>query len=99
MTFYRLNTDTLSVIRTSLGHFFFEIVSHLCFEQSSVPEGTLITMLLDIVFTKQVHKRKEKRLKEGKTEEIIHLDPYKDLCDKHPIIRPFLQLLFQNKYE
>ena len=89
----------LVAIRKSCRNFFLEVVSGLCFGQSTVPDHDLVEMLLNIVFT-------EKAQVGGGDEEgglgTRVLTPYKDDPkgkDETPIIRSFLlQLLLEHKY-
>ena len=89
----------LPVLRINLTNFFIEVVSRLCFGQSSAPEYELIKMLLDIVFTvpREVEEGGEG---EGVRIGTRNLTPFKDTPgDKQPVIRSFLlQLLLQHEY-
>ena len=71
-----------------------EVISGLCFGQSSAPEDKLVEMLLNIVFT----EREEGGAMRPGTRE---LTPYKEdlkKTDKSPVIRSFLlQLLLEHK--
>ena len=90
----------LSAIRKSCTTFFIEVVSGLCFGQSSVPEDDLIIMLLDIVFTEQ-REVEEGGEGEGGRRGTRNLTPFKDdvAADKQPVVRSFLlQLLLEHEY-
>ena len=71
-----------------------EVISGLCFGQSSAPEDKLVEMLLNIVFT----EREEGGATRPGTRE---LTPYKDdlkKTDESPVISSFLlQLLLEYK--
>ena len=75
------------------------MVSGLCFGQSNAPEDQLISMLLDIVFTKQ-RKVEEGGEVEGGNRGTRNLTPFKKSEeDKQPVIRSFLlQLLLEYEY-
>ena len=63
-----------------------EVVSSLCFGQTTPPEPELIEKLLEIVFTEK-----------DETKELSYSD--KERTDKVPVIRSFLlQLLLEHKY-
>ena len=89
----------LVAIRKSCRNFFIEVVSGLCFGQSTVPDDDLVEMLLNIVFTEKAQV--EGREEEGRLGTRV-LTPYKDDLkerDETPIIRSFLlQLLLEHKY-
>ena len=89
----------LSAIRKSCTTFFIEVVSGLCFGQSSVPEDELVIMLLDIVFTEQ-REVEEGGEGEGGKRGTRNLTPFKDDAgDKQPVVRSFLlQLLLEHEY-
>ena len=84
----------LPVVLKSCRDFFMEVISGLCFGQSSAPEDKLVEMLLNIVFT----EREEGGAMRPGTRE---LTPYKDdlkKMDESPVIRSFLlQLLLEHK--
>ena len=93
------NRDKLGAIRKSCTKFFMEVVSGLCFRQSSAPEDQLVVMLFDIVFTEQ------REVDEGGEGErgrhgTRDLTPFSSSpADKQPVIRSFLlQLLLQHEY-
>lgn len=72
-----------------------EVISGLCFGQSSAPEDQLVEMLLNIVFT-------EREEEEGMTRlQTRDLTPYKEdweKIDESPVIQSFLlQLLLKHK--
>ena len=89
----------LSTIKKNSTNFFIEVVSGLCFGQSSAPEDQLVTMLLDIVFTKQREETNGEESEGGK-QGTRNLTPFKDeVGDKQPIVRSFLlQLLLEHEY-
>lgn len=89
----------LSTIKKNSTNFFIEVVSGLCFGQSSAPEDRLVTMLLDIVFTKQREETNGGESEGGKRG-TRNLTPFKDeVGDKQPIVRSFLlQLLLEHEY-
>ena len=78
-----------------------EVVSGLCFRQSSAPEDQLVVLLLDIVFTEQ---REVEEGGEGEGEGgrrgTRDLTPFSNAPgDKQPVIRSFLlQLLLEHEY-
>lgn len=88
----------LILVKRSIHTFFIEVISSVCFGQSSLPENKLIEMLLDIVF-----KKKEMQGDEGSEWEITRLQtsdltPFK-VRDEKPTIRSFLlQLLLNHEY-
>ena len=91
----------LMAIRKSCRNFFIEVVSRLCFGQSSPPEDELVAMLLDIMFTEQGEKREGEAGGEGEgvRRGTRDLTPYEEKKDENPIIRSFLlQLLLEHKY-
>ncbi|CAI8002393.1 E3 ubiquitin-protein ligase rnf213-alpha [Geodia barretti] len=90
----------LANVRKSCTNFFIEVVSTLCFGQSSAPEDKLIIMLLDIVFTEQMVVDEGEEGGKGKRG-TRNLTPFKDESgDKQPIIRSFLlQLLLEHDTE
>ena len=87
----------LTEIKKSCTNFFIEVVSSLCFGQSSAPEDDLVVMLLDIVFPEQ---REVEGDGEGGIGGTRNLTPFKgEGGDKQPIIRSFLlQLLLEHEY-
>ena len=89
----------LSALRRNFTDFFIEVVSRLCFGQSSAPEDELIKMLLDIVFT-EPSEVEEGGEGEGERCGTRNLTPFKDTPgDKQPVIRSFLlQLLLEHEY-
>ena len=92
----------LTAIRKSCRNFFIEVVSGLCFGQSSAPEDELVEMLLNIVFTEQGQEGEEGGEGEGGKRGTRDLTPYKEDLkerDKSPVIRSFLlQLLLEHEY-
>ena len=86
-------------IKKSCTNFFIEVVSSLCFGQSSAPEDALVMVLLDIVFTEQKEVEEGGEGKGGKRG-TRNLTPFKDdVKDKLPVVRSFLlQLLLEHKY-
>ena len=102
---HRSKTDgkiQLTAIRKSCRSFFIEVVSGLCFGQSTTPEDKLIEMLLNIVFTERGEGEEEGGEGEGGKRGTRDLTPYKEDLkerDKSPIIRSFLlQLLLEHEY-
>ena len=89
----------LPAITNSCINFFIEVVSRLCFGQSSAPEDDLIKMLLNIVFT-EPREVEEGGEGEGGRIGTRNLTPFKDTPgDKQPVIRSFLlQLLLEHEY-
>ena len=83
-------------IKRSCTKFFMEVVSGLCFRQSSAPEDQLVVLLLDIVFTEQ----REVEEGEGGRRGTRDLTPFSNAPgDKQPVIRSFLlQLLLEHEY-
>ena len=89
------------VIRKSCCSFFIEVVSGLCFGQSSLPEDELVAMLLDIVFPEQKKKGEGEAGGEGEgvRRGTRDLTPYEEEKDENPVIRSFLlQLLLEHEY-
>ena len=90
----------LVAIRKSCRNFFLEVVSGLCFGQSTVPDDDLVEMLLNIVFTEKAQV--EGGGEEGRLGTRVLTPYYKDdpkERDETPIIRSFLlQLLLEHKY-
>ena len=86
-------------IKKSCTNFFIEVVSGLCFGQSSAPEDSLVGILLDTVFTEQ-REMDEGGEGEGGTRGTRNLTPFKDdVEDRLPVIRSFLlQLLLEHRY-
>ena len=83
--FLRLDKQTMTSIRESCRSFFMELVSTLCFGQTTLPEPELIKRLMNIVF-----KDNEK------TKDFTYSD--KVAADKQPVIRSFLlQLLLEHE--
>ncbi|CAI8034865.1 E3 ubiquitin-protein ligase RNF213 [Geodia barretti] len=87
-------------IKKSCTNFFIEVVSSLCFGQSSAPEDALVMVLLDIVFTEQ-KEVEEGGEGEGGKRGTRNLTPFKDdVKDKLPVVRSFLlQLLLEHNTE
>ena len=80
----RFDKEKLLSIRESCKGFFMELVSTLCFGQSSLPEEKLIKRLLNIVFTAK------------STKDFTYSDDA--AADKLPVIRSFLlQLLLEHE--
>ena len=75
----------LNSIRESCRAFFMELVSTLCFGQTTLPEPDLISSLMNIVFQD-----------DEKTKDFTYSD--KAAADKQPVIRSFLlQLLLEHE--
>ena len=75
----------MASIRESCRAFFMELVSTLCFGQTTLPEPALIKRLMNIVFKDN-----------DKTKEFTYSD--KAAADKQPVIRSFLlQLLMEHE--
>ena len=95
--FLQRSKDQLGAIRKSCHDFFIEVVSGLCFGQSSAPEDELVEMLLNIVFTEEEKGGEGEGGKRGTR----NLTPYKEELrerDESPVIRSFLlQLLLEHK--
>ena len=89
-------------IRNNCRNFFIEVVSGLCFGQSSPPEDELVAMLLDIVFTEQGEKEEGDTGGEGEgvRRGTRALTPFMEKKDENPIcIRSsLLQLLLEHEY-
>lgn len=88
----------LAAFRKSCHNFFIDVVSVLCFGQSSAPTDDLIEMLLDNVFTEGRVEAEDKGGERGKWRTRT-LSPYKaERRDKSPTVRSFLlQLLLEHK--
>lgn len=72
-------------IRDCCKSYFMEVVSSLCFGQTTPPETALIKELLNVVFTEQ-----------DKTKDFTYSD--RQSTDKVPVIRSFLlQLLLEHR--
>ena len=79
-------------IMKSCDDFFMEVVSTLCFGQATVPDGDLIEMLLNLIFTAATSA-------DGATTSTKQLTSHKQRTDEVPVIRSFLlQLLLGQKY-
>lgn len=92
----------LRAIKNKCNSFFVELVSGLCFGQSSVPEDKLIQMLLNIVFTEGIGMEEEGGQREEERKQgTRYMTPYKDDLkgrDEKPVIRSFLlQLLLEHR--
>ena len=76
----------------SCDDFFMEVVSTLCFGQATVPDGDLIEMLLNLIFT-------EATSADGTITSTKQLTSHKQRTDDVPVIRSFLlQLLLGQTY-
>jgi hypothetical protein len=80
-------------IMKSCDDFFMEVVSTLCFGQATVPDGDLIEMLLNLIFTAATSA-------DGATTSTKQLTSHKQRTDEVPVIRSFLlQLLLGQNSE